>query len=132
MRSQSLNRCFETHQRTVDDLVSITGNILSVCGSYASPIRVLSIYTLWLPYLLPTGLFFDLSRYATMSVEKSTNSLDKQATATETEHVEVLPMESPHGEKYDNHGATDLETGDGGAYSTVSLYHSVVPQLRLV
>lgn len=90
------------------------------------PIRVLSIYTPWLPYLLFTGFFSDLSQSVTMSAEKSTQSLDKQVTPTETEHIEVRPIESPHDEKYDNHGATDLETGDGGAYSTASLSYSPV------
>lgn len=65
-----------------------------------------------------------------MSAEKSTQSLDKQVTPTETEHVEVLPVESPHSEKYDHHGAKDLETGDGGAYSTVSLTHAIVSAAR--
>lgn len=61
-----------------------------------------------------------------MSAEKSTHSLDKQATPIESEHVEVLPVEPPRNEKYDSHGATDLETGDGGAYSTVGLSSSIV------
>ncbi|ELR04919.1 hypothetical protein VC83_02808 [Pseudogymnoascus destructans] len=56
-----------------------------------------------------------------MSAEKSTQSLDKQVTPTEASHVEVRPIESPHNEKYDNHEATDLQTGDGVAYSTHSV-----------
>lgn len=99
--------------------------------SYVSPIWALSIYTPWLPYLSPTGLFLDLSPSAIMSAEKYTHSLDKQVTPTETEHVEVLPTKSPHSEKYANHGATDLETGDGGAYSTVSLPYSIFPDCAM-
>lgn len=90
------------------------------------------IYTPWLRYPSPTGPFLDLSQSVVMSGEKYTHSLDKQVTPTETEHVEVLPIESTHSEKYDNHGPTDLETGDGGAYSTVSLSYFIFPRLCYV
>ena len=67
-----------------------------------------------------------------MSAEKSTHSLDKQVTPPETEHVEVLPAKSTHNEKYNNNGETDVETGDGGAYSAVSLSDCTIPRPRYV
>lgn len=112
--------------------MSITGNISSVgeelCLADPGP----SIYIPWLLYLFPTSHSCELSQSVTMSAEKSTHSLDKQVTPTETEHVEVLPTESTHNETYDNHGATDVETGDGGAYSAVSLYYYITPRPRYI
>jgi hypothetical protein len=101
------------------------------CASYAFSIRLGSS-----PYILNEcpvcfPLTFPSSRYSSavaMSVEKLPNDLNKTVTPTETEHVEVLPVDSADSEKYHNDRPKDLETADGGAYSTVSFLLSSPPQ----
>ena len=86
-----------------------------------------------MPYLQSTAHPPILSSVAIiMSAEKLPNDLDKSITPTEAEHVEVLAVDPADSENPRHDGSTDLETGDGGAYSTVSLIASSLPSTVIV